>query len=290
MKKSELRELVRETIRKIGDEYVVYPEKGGKRLGTHSTRKAAEKQLTAIHLQQHNEVNNPAHYSEIDDIPQHLYHATYKPLLKSIKKKGLDTSISKKSWEDSVPGYVYLAKDPYVAYDYAETSETVPDDWIDEIVILKINTDKIDLSKLFIDQNVIDNLGDTLEYRGIIPWNALTIFSSHLNKEVMTPADPSKVSKKELKMGIEVEMEHTDDPKEAAKIALQHLAEDPEYYTKLASLGLEGNEHEPMNPGILKKRLGKLSCSKVRAERAKLKDKGTTYAKALQRYLNYHCQ
>lgn len=232
MKKSELRELVRETIRKIGDEYVVYPEKGGRRLGTHSTRKAAEKQLTAIHLQQHNEVNNPAHYSEIDNIPQHLYHATYKPLLKSIKKKGLDTSISKKSWEDSVPGYVYLAKDPYVAYDYAETSETVPDDWIDEIVILKINTDKIDLSKLFIDQNVIDNLGDTLEYRGIIPWNALTIFSSNTSE----------------------------------------------------------SKHEPMNPGILKKRLGKLSCSKVRAERAKLKDKGTTYAKALQRYLNYHCQ
>lgn len=49
-------------------------------------------------------------------------------------------------------------------------------------------------------------------------------------------------------------------------------------------------EHEPMNPGILKKRLGKLSCTKVRAERGKLKDKGTTYAKALQRYLNYHCQ
>lgn len=50
------------------------------------------------------------------------------------------------------------------------------------------------------------------------------------------------------------------------------------------------SKHEPMNPGILKKRLGKLSCSKVRAEKAKLKDKGTTYAKALQRYLNYHCQ
>ena len=48
--------------------------------------------------------------------------------------------------------------------------------------------------------------------------------------------------------------------------------------------------HDPMNPGILKKRLGKLSCSKVRAARGELKDKGTTYAKALQRYLNYHCQ
>lgn len=159
MKKSELREIVREVIRKVGDEYAVYPKKGGKRLGTHSTRKSAEKQLAAIHI----------------------------------------------------------------------------------------------------------------------------------NKEVIEPADPSKVDREELKMGIKVEMEHTNDPKEAARIALQHLAEDPKYYTKLASLNLEG-VHDPMNPGILKKRLGKLSCSKVRKERQGLKDKGTTYAKALQRYLNYHCQ
>lgn len=55
-------------------------------------------------------------------------------------------------------------------------------------------------------------------------------------------------------------------------------------YTKL-----QEGIHDPMNPGILKKRLGKLSCTKVRAARGKLKDKGTTYAKALQRYLNYHC-
>ena len=54
MKKLELteivREVIRETIRKVDGKYVVYPEKGGKRLGTHSTKKAAEKQLTAIHL------------------------------------------------------------------------------------------------------------------------------------------------------------------------------------------------------------------------------------------------
>ena len=49
-------------------------------------------------------------------------------------------------------------------------------------------------------------------------------------------------------------------------------------------------DHEPMNPGILKKRLGELSCTKVKTAKGKLKDKGTTYAKALQRYLNYHCQ
>ena len=48
--------------------------------------------------------------------------------------------------------------------------------------------------------------------------------------------------------------------------------------------------HDPVKPGILKKRLGNLSCSRVRAAKGKLKDKGTHYAKALQRYLNYHCQ
>lgn len=54
MKKSELKQIIEqvlnETIRKVDGKYAVYPEKGGKRLGTHSSRKAAEKQLTAIHL------------------------------------------------------------------------------------------------------------------------------------------------------------------------------------------------------------------------------------------------
>ena len=49
-----------------------------------------------------------------------------------------------------------------------------------------------------------------------------------------------KVSKnqilKQLKMGIKVEMEHTDDPKKAAEIALDHIKENPEYYTKLKTI------------------------------------------------------
>ncbi len=48
--------------------------------------------------------------------------------------------------------------------------------------------------------------------------------------------------------------------------------------------------HNPVKPGILKDRLGNLTCTKVRAAKAGLKDKGTHYAKALQRYLNYHCK
>jgi hypothetical protein len=46
---------------------------------------------------------------------------------------------------------------------------------------------------------------------------------------------------------------------------------------------------DPVKPGILKNRLGKLSCTRVKSAKAKLKNKGTHYAKALQRYLNYHC-
>lgn len=54
-------------------------------------------------------------------------------------------------------------------------------------------------------------------------------------------------------------------------------------------IDLKEGIHDPVKPGILKKRLGKLSCSRVRSAKSKLKDKGTHYAKALQRYLNYHC-
>jgi hypothetical protein len=41
---------------------------------------------------------------------------------------------------------------------------------------------------------------------------------------------------KEYRMGIKVEMEHTDNPKIAAEIARDHLFEDPKYYTKLKSV------------------------------------------------------
>ena len=39
-----------ETIKKVDGKYVVYPKKGGKRLGTHKTKKAAKKQLAAIEI------------------------------------------------------------------------------------------------------------------------------------------------------------------------------------------------------------------------------------------------
>jgi len=41
-----------------------------------------------------------------------------------------------------------------------------------------------------------------------------------------------KISKKELKLGILIEMEHTTSKKKAKHIAMQHLCEFPSYYSK----------------------------------------------------------
>jgi hypothetical protein len=51
-----------------------------------------------------------------------------------------------------------------------------------------------------------------------------------------TPSD--KIDPAQLSIGVQVEMEHTNDPEIAKEIAMDHLTEDPEYYTKLVNAGL----------------------------------------------------
>lgn len=53
----------------------------------------------------------------------------------------------------------------------------------------------------------------------------------------------SKFNSKELKMGIEIEKEHTDDPAIAKKIAKDHLFEFPDYYTRLKKMEDEAKKH-----------------------------------------------
>jgi hypothetical protein len=43
---------------------------------------------------------------------------------------------------------------------------------------------------------------------------------------------------KELEKGSKVEMEHTESHEHAKKVAMDHLVEDPKYYTKLSKAGL----------------------------------------------------
>jgi hypothetical protein len=97
-----------------------------------------------------------------------FYHATYGALLPKIRKEGLDTSDAQAWWEDSEPGVVYLALDPDVAASYAESSEMVPESWLDDIWIIEIPQDALDPEKLHADRNVIGGT-DTFEYHGTIP-------------------------------------------------------------------------------------------------------------------------
>jgi hypothetical protein len=43
---------------------------------------------------------------------------------------------------------------------------------------------------------------------------------------------------KELEKGSKVEHEHTDSEEHAKRVAMDHLVEDPKYYTKLSKAGL----------------------------------------------------
>lgn len=68
------------------------------------------------------------------------------------------------------------------------------------------------------------------------------------NLTIQDIADKHKVSieeiKKQFKQGIEVEMEHTDDPAKAAEICRDHLFEFPDYYTRLAKMEDEAKKEQ----------------------------------------------
>lgn len=69
-------------------------------------------------------------------------------------------------------------------------------------------------------------------------------FAREIMLEYVKPAKESDVDPSELEKGISVEMEHTTDPEKAKTIALQHLAEDPKYYTKLTKANLEEKSYK----------------------------------------------
>jgi hypothetical protein len=71
------------------------------------------------------------------------------------------------------------------------------------------------------------------------------------------------ILKQELKKGIKVEKEHTDDVKRAARIAMDHLFEDPKYYTKLAKIKLEENVNKDLVSEFMKHITNELKLDKL---------------------------
>jgi len=113
-------------------------------------------------------------------------------------------------------------------------------------------------------QQAIDDLFDSAEYdldldeedfvrETWMNWLKTNMPGVSLTKIKEGSAIPKNVNPDELRKGIEVEKEHTDNPKIALKIALDHLKEDPKYYTKLATLGLEEGpniKEEQLDEGV----------------------------------------
>jgi hypothetical protein len=62
-------------------------------------------------------------------------------------------------------------------------------------------------------------------------------------------ANPERIDPEQLRIGTEHEMEHTADPETARQIALDHLREIPDYYTRLEKLERRYEEGLPPNPG-----------------------------------------
>ena len=182
-------------------------------------------------------------------IPSILYHATYKPRLKNIKLKGLGAG-GKRNWEESKRGVVYLALDPNVAESYAETSDMVPDEWLDQIVILKIATAGLDPNKFYIDSNVQDNQGDTLEYHGVIPLKNISLYKQGVAEAKETDPVTSAVLNFYKPVVYDIHKEKVDNYVELARSMVQKT-NDPNIRKKLIDIFKTGKENPYIQGGIV---------------------------------------
>ena len=78
----------------------------------------------------------------------------------------------------------------------------------------------------------------------------MDLAKKHTKDRMTQKQSPERIEKmynhleRQLKKGIKVEMEHTDNKKIAKEIAMDHLTEDPNYYNKLAKIHREGEKVE----------------------------------------------
>lgn len=113
-------DLISETIKKVDDKWVVYPKKGGKRLGTHDTKEKALKQLAAIEI-------NKENVNEVGDASADAYkwkpvgRGTYSNEFTFTTDSGLEYYV--KFWDvgDDTIEVAFLAQEPD-QYDRAEYS------------------------------------------------------------------------------------------------------------------------------------------------------------------------
>jgi hypothetical protein len=90
--------------------------------------------------------------------------------------------------------------------------------------------------KVNITSKFLDLIYMTEQEMGMGPMNMCMKMMPGKHKDV----PDEKFDSQQLAMGIEVEKEHTDHPHIAKEIAKDHLAEIPDYYTRLKKMEDEG--------------------------------------------------
>ena len=130
-----IREVLAETIRKVDGKYAVYPKGGGKRLGTHSSRKAAERQLTAIHLNKETKDIVPGGLAKgmsIEDLAKkhNLSVKQTSDLLKVGTQVELEHTTSLEAAREIAMDHIY--EDPYYYEKLAKIEEKSLRSWFDE--------------------------------------------------------------------------------------------------------------------------------------------------------------
>ena len=87
------------------------------------------------------------------------------------------------------------------------------------------------------DQKTIDEWES--ETKGKLPERIKKAFKQSLEGGLADDKKPSDFPKDQMRKGIKVEMEHTNDPAKAKEITMDHLAEDLKYYDKLEKMEKE---------------------------------------------------
>lgn len=101
-----------------------------------------------------------------ESTPEYLYHATDAKHLASILRYGIEPGHPAR-WSMTNTAQVYLASDHDIAFSYAEESD-LDDEFPQEIAIFTIKTASLLSDKLFWDENIIGNHGESWQYTGTI--------------------------------------------------------------------------------------------------------------------------
>lgn len=109
-----------------------------------------------------------------------LYHATYEPVLESIKEYGLGALVPERinAWDGLSGTKIYFAHTPELAESFAEAADNLdlPEDWLYCIKTLEVQLEDLDLTQLDFDSNnLMEEPYRTFEYIGIIPWSKLSL-------------------------------------------------------------------------------------------------------------------